>query len=523
MVRVGLSRLLAILIVFIASPTCFAAGDDTTLSSVAPAAAVPAAAASADQQALPYPTPRYHGDSDREQVKRGEYLVKAGDCIACHTDTKNHGEPFSGGLGIKTPFGTFYTPNITADPQTGIGKWSDQDFIDAMHKGVSPQNKNYFPVFPYTHFALVTNDDLLAIKAYLFSIPTIYHEKRKDDVPFPFSWRMLQYGWKLMFFYPYPHHVYKEDPAQSVQWNRGAYLVEGLGHCAMCHSPHNIFGAEKDKYAYTGNFVDGYFAPDISAHGLADVSVDDVVNVFKKSEMLKGAGKVGGPMLEVNRDSLQYMTDSDLQAMVVYLKSVKSELPPSKTGGAITEDTGKDIYEDKCAICHTTGAAGAPKLGSAADWAPRVSRGMASLVDHAIHGYNSMPPMGTCMTCTTAEIQAVVTYMVDAEKGGGSGSATAVASVEPTAVTFAMGKRVYDKTCSVCHAEGKLGAPKFGDKAAWAPVLDNDMDVIFGRVLAGYKAMPPKGACYTCTTAEVLAAVKYMAQAGASNANYSLW
>ena len=256
---------------------------------------------------------------------RGEYLTKMGDCIACHTDTTHPNSPvFAGGYPISTPFGIFYSPNITSDKETGIGKWTDDEFVRAMQHGISPQGYNYFPVFPYTSFTRVTRDDLLAIKAYLFSIPAIKNTPPKNDVAFPFSWRFLQYGWKLLFF-EFHKGVYQYDSSKSPVWNRGAYIVQGLAHCGECHTPRNMFGAMKYSYALTGAFVEGYYAPNITGHGLEGIPDQKIIEVFTKNKKLKGSGEVGGPMREVNVDSLKYLTQADLQAIVTYLRTVKSK------------------------------------------------------------------------------------------------------------------------------------------------------------------------------------------------------
>lgn len=471
---------------------------------------------------IPYPTVDYQSGEPVDLIKKGEYLSKAGDCIACHTDTNNNGKPFAGGLAITIPFGSFYTPNITADKATGIGNWSDKDFIDAMRQGHAPDGSNYFPVFPYPNFNKLNDDDLKAIKAYLFSIPEENRKNTPNDVLFPFNIRFLQYGWKILFFYPYSGQ-YKQDSKQTAEWNRGAYLVEGLGHCGMCHTPHNPLGGEKRDYALTGEFVDGYYAPNISASGLKDISIDEIVAVFKDYKMFKGAGKVEGPMADVNNNSLRYLSNADLRAIAVYLKTVQSKVPPVKKAGAITADTGREIYDGKCAVCHNSGAAGAPKIGDTTDWDDRTKQqGMALVMQRAINGYNSMPPKGACMDCSDDEVKAAVHYLIDQSKPGNPYAAKAQPPKMP-ALTMADGQRVYEKACSVCHAQGKLGAPQFGDQAAWSLYLKDDMETIISRAITGYKGMPPKGACYTCTNGEVQAATIYMLQNSQSGHDYSLW
>lgn len=468
-----------------------------------------------------YPKVNYgKTEKERQLIKRGEYLAKAGDCIACHTDTKNNGAAYAGGAGINTPFGTFYAPNITPDKETGIGKWTDDEFVKAMHEGVAPDGSNYFPVFPYPNFNKLSRADLLAIKAYFMNIPAVKQPNRPHDVSWPFNVRLFQYGWKLLFFY-FNKGQYVYDTTHSAEWNQGAYLVQGLGHCGMCHTPHNFMGGEKKAYALTGWFVDGYYAPDITSNALGDVPVEEIMAVFKEDKKLRNAGKVGGPMAEVNNDSLKYLEDKDLRAIAVYLKTVKSEIPNAKAsaGGAITADTGKEVYVDKCAVCHDSGAAGAPKIGDGGTWAERLKLGLDTVMMHAIKGYNSMPPKGTCMTCSDEEIKAAVQYILDQSKGNTEKAAPAA----PAKLTLADGKRVYQETCSVCHAEGKLGAPKVGDKAVWEPRIRKDMDILFAHALKGYNRMPARGTCITCSNEEILAATKYMVQESKTTGDYSLW
>lgn len=475
--------------------------------------------------AIPYPVIDYSKVSDPELVKKGEYLTKAGDCIACHTDTsKENPPPFAGGLGIKTPFGTFYTNNITPDPETGIGKWSDRDFIKAMHDGLSPHNANYFPVFPYLYFNRVSDEDLIAIKAYLNAIPPVKYTPPKNDVPFPFNVRLAQWGWKILFFLPDAGY-YQYNPKHTAQWNRGAYLVDGLEHCSMCHTPINPLGAPKKKYYLTGGIVDNYPAPNITSSRLKDFSVDQIVDVFLKDQML-GGGKVQGPMLDVNRNSLHYLSREDLEAIAVYLKTVVSKTPPKpklKAGASL----GEGIYQSYCATCHASGAAGAPIVGDQKAWTARIALGLPSLYQNAIKGINGMPAKGTCSSCSDADIEAAVQYMVDSSKEGGApagGGYMKAPSPMPTyTINLKNGEKVYKQVCSICHDAGQLAAPKLGDKAAWASIIQKNMDILFEHTIKGYKAMPPKGACVACSTSDLMDATVYMVQESKENGDYTLW
>lgn len=466
-----------------------------------------------------YPTVNYGTGSQAELIKRGEYLTKAGDCIACHTN-KPDGKLFAGGLPIRTPFGTIYSPNITPDKQTGIGSWTDAQFIKAMREGIAPDGSFYFPVFPYPNFSKLSTSDLLAIRAYLNSIPAVNQPNLQPYMPYPFRWRFLQIFWRFLYF-DFDKGVFIPDQRQSAEWNRGAYLVQGLGHCGMCHTPLNFLGAQKKIYAYTGGFVDGYYAPNISGPALKDVPTEKVINVFLKDELL-GGGSVQGPMLEVNHDSLKYLDHSDLSAMVTYLKSVNSKQPPvGETNTKVDLSIGKTVYNKYCVGCHGTGAGGAPKMGDDVAWAPRIKQGIHILYNHAISGIGSMPPKGACASCSTADIQSAVEYIVSQSKGTGGTAARAAVVPPPTSLTD--GKRVYNEVCSTCHNSGKLGAPILGNAAAWTPIVKENMDVLFTRTIDGYKQHPPRGSCTNCSDADIIAAVKYMVQQSKTGGDYRLW
>ena len=483
----------------------------------------------ADQYPV-YPKMDYGTGPAASQIQRGEYLAKAGDCIACHTTPG--GIPFAGGLGINTPFGMLYAPNITPDKTTGIGGWTDAEFIRAMREGIAPDGHYYYPAFPYLYFNRVTDDDLKAIKAYLNALAPVQQANKENDLMFPFNMRFLQLGWRALFFYGQKEGPYVNQPQQSAEWNRGAYLVEGLGHCAMCHTPsHSLIsekyslGAPIHKYELGGGMVDSYFAPPINAIGLKEVPISKIVEVFEKNHLL-GGGDVVGPMLEVNRDSLQYLSKSDWKAIAVYLKSVKSELPPKKSSGGTGAEAGKGTYDQYCTGCHSTGAGGAPKLGDMAAWDPLIKQGIPTLYHNAINGIGGMPAKGTCMSCTDQEIQNAVDYLVSAAQGGqGEMSAAPTPSTPPPALTLADGQKVYQSYCAVCHASNVhyANAPPMGDKSMWAPILAQGLDVVLLNTIHGVGNMPARGGCVKCSDAEIKAAVKYMAEQSAVQNDYSLW
>lgn len=255
-------------------------------------------------------------------VARGEYLMRAGGCLACHTDENGGGAPFAGNRALETPFGTFYSPNITPDPETGIGGWSDADFITAMRKGEAPDGSTYFPVFPYPSYTGMRDEDMLAIKAFLFSLEPIRNETRDHEVGVPFGWRFLQNGWQMMNFEEGP---LEDDPDKSESWNRGRYLVHALAHCGECHTPRGMTGGlDQDMFlAGTPDGPDGELVPNITPHetGIADWSEGDIVTVLKDG-LKPNWDNVQGSMGEAVRDGLSFLTDEDLTAIALYLKSV---------------------------------------------------------------------------------------------------------------------------------------------------------------------------------------------------------
>ena len=454
-------------------------------------------------------------------IKRGEYLAKIGDCIACHTNVKSGTPAFAGGLPIATPFGTFYSPNITPDKETGIGNWTEADFIRALKEGRDPKGRNYFPVFPYIYFANTSDDDVRALYAYFMSIPAV--ELKNKPLPFPFEVpgaRFSLWGWNLLFFFPESKLEY--NPEQSPEWNRGQYIVDSLGHCSMCHTPLNVFGAPKKRYYLTGSFIDGYWAPNITKYGLSSANRFEVASVFAQNQLINQAGPVAGPMAEVNHNSLSYLTPEDHLAIANYLKTVVSEEPlalsPSEQQPTIKR--GKQVYVKACVMCHQNGQMSAPRIGNGPNWFRRLqASGLTGLYRHTINGYNSMPVKGACVTCSDNDIIAAVDYILnksvsrsqwlDIETGG--------AEKFP-----ASGKDIYNENCSVCHNMGKLGAPKIGDKEAWSPLIAQNIDVLVEHTIKG-QDHPKNGGCEQCTTAEIIDAIKYIVSQSKTEGNFSLW
>jgi len=264
---------------------------------------------------------------DTAAVTRGAYIFAAADCVGCHTDVKNHGKRLAGGRALATPFGVFYTPNITPDKETGIGKWSLDDFRRALREGISNHGAYYFPVFPYTSFSGMTDQDIGDLWAYLQTQEPVAQKSKPHDVGPPFAWRFLQVGWRALFFTPGP---LPPVAGQDVVWNRGYYLANAVAHCGECHTPRNFLGGLEKSRAYSGNpqGPDDQKAPNITSDpqtGIGKWSIADIVEVLKTGQ-LPDFDFVGSGMGEVV-DGTAKLTDADRNAIAVYVKS----LPPIVT------------------------------------------------------------------------------------------------------------------------------------------------------------------------------------------------
>lgn len=253
---------------------------------------------------------------DADAIRRGEYVFNAAGCLGCHTDTKNKGPRLAGGRPIKTPFGTFYGPNITPDPVNGIGKWTEAQFLRALSEGVRADGAHLFPAFPYTSFTGMTETDAKDLWAYLRSASAVAQPNKPHDVGFPFNIRLLMMGWKWLFFAP---GAFKPDPAKSAELNRGAYLATALGHCLECHSPRNPFGGISGGMAFAGGAAPN-LTPDPET-GLGKWSAGDMAELLK-SGMTPEGDFVGGEMTEVVENSTGKLTDADRRAIVAYLRSL---------------------------------------------------------------------------------------------------------------------------------------------------------------------------------------------------------
>jgi mono/diheme cytochrome c family protein len=242
----------------------------------------------------PWPVPGATAANEAQTiVQRGEYLATAGDCISCHT--ADGGKAFAGGYRINTPFGYLLAPNITPDPETGIGRWSADDFYRALHEGVNKHGQDMYPAMPYDFYTRVTRADSDAIFAYLESLPPVRNAVDVNHLRFPFNQRWTMAGWRELFF---DEGTFKADPSASASWNRGAYLVEGLGHCSACHSPRDDLGGIERRHEYSGAEIDGWFAPNLSSNlylGLGSWTAEEIAT-YLKTGARKGGTTAFGPM-----------------------------------------------------------------------------------------------------------------------------------------------------------------------------------------------------------------------------------
>jgi len=393
--------------------------------------AIPAAAFAA-----PAPGPDEQSSSQQSQagntqqsdlVARGKYLVIAGDCVGCHSRA---GKPaFSGGDYMDTPFGGIAPPNITADKQYGIGAWSDDDFYRALHTGVRRDGAYIYPAMPYQWYTRVTRDDVLAIKAYLFSLPSANIPDRANHLIFPFNLRAALGGWDALYF---KAGTFKPDSSKSPQWNRGAYLVEGLAHCSDCHTPKNTAMAPIESQAFAGNEITQWYAPNITSdpkQGIGKWSLGDLVAYFKTGAA-PNKGVTIGPMKEVHM-SLAKLTGSDLNDIATYIKSIPpktSYTNPTKLS-QIAYNSGADIYDTNCASCHQPDGKGlASAVPPLAGNGAVTAKGSENIIRAVLGGlpaqdtYAAMPGFATRLT--SVQIADVANYVRQSWGNGAPATAT---------------------------------------------------------------------------------------------------
>lgn len=295
-----------------------------------------------------------------ELIAYGKSLVEAGNCAGCHT--ADPAKPFAGGKRIDTPFGALYAPNLTPDRDTGIGAWTGADFVRAVRTGIAPDGSNYYPAFPYPYFTRMTKDDVLAIRAYLGTLAPLASRNKPPELRWPFGYRGLMRLWNAMYFKP---GLFEPDQSKSAAWNRGGYLVTGLGHCGACHTPKSYFGADRDAQALSGNGIGGWYAPRLDGAvrtGLKSWSAEDIAEYLQSGRNARS--HAAGPMAEVVVNSTSKMSDADVRAIAVYLKS----LPPARRETIVTPPddaemrAGQAVYAKLCVACHEADGSGAPRI-----------------------------------------------------------------------------------------------------------------------------------------------------------------
>lgn len=376
-------------------------------------------------------------------IERGRYLALAGNCAGCHTTAG--GAPYAGGLGMRTPFGTLYTSNLTPHESAGIGPWSAAHFWRAMHNGRSRDGRLLYPAFPYPNYTRVTREDSDAIYAYLRTLPASARPNTPHRLRFPYDTQAALAVWRALYFTP---GSFVADPARPAEWNRGAYLVGGLGHCIACHGTRNALGATEEGLGLSGGAIPGesWYAPSLTSTreaGVADWDTQDIVALLRHGTSARGS--VIGPMADVVWSSTQHLSEADLQAMAVFLKalpdSAPAAAPPPRPAAPARREIGvmtrgERIYDQRCAYCHGDAGQGV------ADAYPPLAGNRAVLMDSTVNlvqvlrrgGYlpatagnprpHGMPPFDHVLD--NADIAAVLTYI----RGAWGNDAGPVGTVE---------------------------------------------------------------------------------------------
>ena len=293
-------------------------------------------------------------------IAKGQYLARAADCVSCHTAPG--GLPYAGGRAFQLPFGVLYSPNITPDPKTGIGGYSDDDWVRVLHDGVAAGGRHLYPAMPYASYAKMSREDALAIKAYLMSLAPVVATAPQNQMKFPYSQRWLMVGWNL---FNNPGKELKPDASKPANWNRGAYLVEALGHCGECHTPRNFMQGLKDAKAFAGADVEGWHAYNLTSDKNAGLGTwsDAELAQYLSTGHADGHGAASGPMAEAIENSLRFLTPDDIHAMVAYLKSIPAQPdgPPAvapKAAPPAPNLAGAHLFVQACTGCHLPDGAG---------------------------------------------------------------------------------------------------------------------------------------------------------------------
>lgn len=370
-------------------------------------------------------------------AEKGAALAGIGNCAACHT--VKGGASYAGGSPLVTPFGSIYSTNITPDPDTGIGRWSQEAFKRAMHEGVRRDGAHLFPTFPYTHFSIVNDEDLTALYAYFMTRPAINAPPKQNTLPFPLNVRALQGGWKLLYF---DKATQQTNASKSVDWNRGRYLAEGLAHCAACHTPRNKLGAEIKDSPYAGAKINGWFAPALTAANTAPLPwTESEIFAFLRSGATDLHGGAVGPMAEVVHDGLALAPDADIHALAAYFADMNGTAGATGAAGAagaaqgtdaalskimaksaqvagIYNDHGAVLYVGACASCHSNSDGkpirARPELGLSGALSAPDPNNLLQLILHGIGKQERMPGMimpGFASSLSDADIAQLAAYL----------------------------------------------------------------------------------------------------------------
>lgn len=454
-------------------------------------------------------------------VQRGEYLARAADCFSCHSEPGQ--PPFSGGAALSTPFGKLYAPNITPDPKTGIGNWTAEDFAKALREGVNRHGEALYPAMPYESYTQLTDPDVAALWAFMRSVPAVRRASRPNTLRFPMNLRAGVAVWQAAFFHP---GRFEAESAKSAPWNRGAYLVNALGHCSACHTPRNSAMALQESQGLSGARIENWYAPDIRSDALSRLagrSVDDLARLLKTGT---GPGNVvlAGPMQEVVHDSLRHLTDADLHAMAVFLK----DQPPSSAAATVavpqTPDpqqraSGRAVYQAHCASCHGEDGKGRKQVVPALAGAGGPNaREPTTVVTAVLQGFDLRSPW-TAMPAFAgvlddAEIAAVANHVRHSWGNQGEQAATpwTVSALRRVATLPPGGTRA-GLLCPQLPAEALQAALKPGPKMLLASGQD---PAVLARVVADYRKARPGSSADQVITALSAAYCRALSDSGAS-------
>ena len=371
-------------------------------------------------------------DDKADLVAKGQYLARAADCVACHTAPG--GEPFAGGRAFQLPFGVLYSPNITPDAKTGIGGYSDAEWLAVLHDGIGRGGRHLYPAMPYASYTKMSRDDALAIKAYLESLAPVAATPPENRMKFPYSQRWLMMGWNL---FNNPGKRLEPDASKPADWNRGAYLVEALGHCGECHTPRNFMQGLKGSKAYAGADIEGWHAYNLTGDktaGLGDWTEAQLAQ-YLSTGRADGHGPASGPMAEAVEDSLRYLTPEDIHAMVVYLKGLPAQpdgppAVPAKLAASPANPLGAHLFVQACAGCHLPDGTGRQSAWAAlgGDHSAGDVAG-TNLVQILAHGSQMQTAQGQVFMhsftggYTDAEMAAIANYVIG-QFGGRQGQVT---------------------------------------------------------------------------------------------------